>query len=737
MRKKILVVSTFPPTHCGVGTYAQEHLGALKKEGHRVYTLSFDPTSSANFRYDSKSSLKLLRAFILFFTRDFDEVYLHFTNGLIWTRHKTWNGYINKILLMLWTLCLALRYRTVLVAHEILSDVLFRHSVYIHRFIYSSFSKIWVHTESEKQNFLKTFGTHFASKMEVIPHHRFFTPKFNGSKEDARRQIGIDLNKRVFLSIGFWIKTKGFEDAIEAISKLDASQNHLYVVGSLREDKDPALRYRKLLQERSKGLMHVTLIETHLSDEDFDRWIQAADAVVLPYTFIWSSGVAARCQVMRTPVLSRNHANLLDQLGSHARFFNNTEELRTLMQSTGPKISEAMPIQKVPGRKFLFIIGAFGKNVRGGAEGFVYQLATELSKNGADIEVWTTNSNDPVKRKVTSNEKDDEDLPFKIRRFPVNRNAERFFGIIHRFMQKRFLAQIPLLRKLWVDSNIYGYGMYEALVEEGERFDLIHLFHYLHGTSHRLSGVFPEKTLLHPFVHKESFLYNPVMVDLFAGVRGVTCNTPVCGQLAMSSHCGLTPKFYVPIGNGVERKVSVESSTQNSNYLVYIGRMVPDKNISLLLSWHERLLQENPNAPELICIGDGLLAKHSAFSHPKIHHKSWVDEEEKIRLLRNAKALVQLSLLESFSLVMMESWLEETPVIVHKDSPALMEHIRNSKSAGIAVGNYEDYKLAVQTLSDEKQRAKLGKLGKEYVEFHYNWKQVCSNYFSAVDSLLS
>ncbi len=52
-----------------------------------------------------------------------------------------------------------------------------------------------------------------------------------------------------------------------------------------------------------------------------------------------------------------------------------------------------------------------------------------------------------------------------------------------------------------------------------------------------------------------------------------------------------------------------------------------------------------------------------------------VDGELKNQLLRHALALVHLSQLESFSLVMMEAWLEELPVVVDSRCLATYSHV--------------------------------------------------------------
>ena len=744
MPKRILIVSTFPPTHCGIASYAQEHLLSLKREGSIVYTLSFDPSSAVNFRFDSARTWEILKAFLFLVTHNFDTVYLNFTNGLIWQRHPIATGYLNKLLLMVWTFALALRFgkRSVLIAHEILTDELLPHSRWVHRWIYRCFGTIQFHTEREREQFVDCFGHGLLDKTQLIVHHQHFVPKFRGSKEDARRLLGLSLTQTIFLSIGFLIKTKGFEDGVRAIAQLPGERYHLYIVGSMREPKDAIHRYRDFLAETVRKVPQASLLEKHLSDVEFDQWIVAADAVLLPYRVIWSSGVAARCQILHTPVICRKHRNLLNQLQHGlANFFESDAELLACLQASAPKSNDQHFLEPLPPkRKILFVIGAFGKRVRGGAERFVFELANELSQRGADLEVWTTDSSEVVGRKPDLSAEEDVGLSFKVRRFAVNHKMERWFNLVHRLMV-RPVHYRTWKQTLWKRTNIYGAGMREALESEGQHFDVIHLFHYLHGTSHRLSGIFPEKTLLHPFIHDEALLYNPIMRELFAGVRGVTCNTVTCSQLALGASCGLAPSLYIPIGNGVERRNFPTNSLFEipfaGPYLVFLGRMIAEKNLDQLFAWHERLLQEDGEAPALLCVGHGPLQTHTIFQRQqRVAHMAWVGEDDKAQILSHALALVQLSKLESFSLVIMEAWLQGAPVIVHKQSPALLEHIEASQGGGFAVASYSEYATAVRALCHASERAHRGKLGQAYVEKKFNWNQVCQNYFEAVDSLI-
>ncbi len=69
----------------------------------------------------------------------------------------------------------------------------------------------------------------------------------------------------------------------------------------------------------------------------------------------------------------------------------------------------------------------FGEGVKGGAEGFVYSLAIELSKRGGQIEVWSSTSDRVVGRNQNlSGPGNESTKPFKIGVFKPIRVQKKF-----------------------------------------------------------------------------------------------------------------------------------------------------------------------------------------------------------------------------------------------------------------------------------------------------------------------
>jgi glycosyltransferase involved in cell wall biosynthesis/SAM-dependent methyltransferase len=296
---------------------------------------------------------------------------------------------------------------------------------------------------------------------------------------------------------------------------------------------------------------------------------------------------------------------------------------------------------------------------------------------------------------------------------------------------------------LWARTALYGAGMREALESEHQRFSTVHLCHYFGGSTHRLSGVVPAKTIIHPFIHDEPQLYHPVMRDLFAGSRGVICNSLAEVALAAKAPLGLLPTSCRPIGNGVAMlgrcDPTLPARRFRKRHLLYIGRLIPEKNLFTLIDWIDRYNNENPAEPplELHMIGTGPLSEDPRIKdRTYIHCLGRLPEEIKEHYLRDLLALVQPSLLESFSLVMLEAWAQKTPVIVHADCLATRLQVQQA-SGGFAVRDAAEFRRVVDSLVHHMELAgHLGESGQQYALTNFRWDRVVARFLEARKSLL-
>jgi hypothetical protein len=137
----------------------------------------------------------------------------------------------------------------------------------------------------------------------------------------------------MFLSIGFVQPHKGFDRAVRAFAGLADHGCRLEIVGSVRREDADYVSYVEDLRTLVAATPGANLREEYVSDAEFDIWIVAADALVLPYRLIWSSSVCERAALYDRPVIASRIGGLADQVGSETLLVDDDRELAVAMRS--------------------------------------------------------------------------------------------------------------------------------------------------------------------------------------------------------------------------------------------------------------------------------------------------------------------------------------------------------------------------------------------------------------------
>ncbi|NKB66705.1 MAG: glycosyltransferase [Candidatus Latescibacteria bacterium] len=143
--------------------------------------------------------------------------------------------------------------------------------------------------------FHRTDGVH------IIPHGNFIDVYPNDmGRDQARRQLGLDPDAFVYLFFGNARAYKGIERLIEAFERSAPANAALILM--MRQALDPA--YGQSLAARAQGLAGVHLYTSpYFPVEDFQLYLNGADAVVLPFDQILTSGSAITALGFGRPVV--------------------------------------------------------------------------------------------------------------------------------------------------------------------------------------------------------------------------------------------------------------------------------------------------------------------------------------------------------------------------------------------------------------------------------------------------
>jgi glycosyltransferase involved in cell wall biosynthesis len=334
---RILVVSSYPPRHCGIAAYARAHVEHLRAEGHDVMVIS-PPDGEGDVRVPFTNGREFREARMR--GADLDRIIVHFQPGLYYRRGA--RAAMSKVRTSLALLSLVReRPQAEILVHEADRPRRWRPD---HRILRRAFARapLLFHTDAERHALEQNYG--IEARARLVDHRVGVSVRGPRTREEARRRLGLDPSEPLFLCAGFLHPWKAFERAVRAFAEA-GSPGQLAIVGSVRDPTPANLDYAAELRSLADRTDRVSLVEGFQSDEDFDAWVVAADRVVLPYTRAWSSGALARARVLGTLAIVSAVGGLAEQAGPHDEIFTSDDDLRRLFEELGrvPHLPDAGP----------------------------------------------------------------------------------------------------------------------------------------------------------------------------------------------------------------------------------------------------------------------------------------------------------------------------------------------------------------------------------------------------------
>jgi len=382
------------------------------------------------------------------------------------------------------------------------------------------------------------------------------------------------------------------------------------------------------------------------------------------------------------------------------------------------------------GLRVAFVLPRYGKSLGGGAETLSRELFLRLIDSGivSEGEIWTTCALDH--RTWENHFPTGESLEdgIVVRRFPVDeRDVEPFLRAEHKMAAGDKLTLPEQLK--WIENSVNSKGLYSHIATKGPEFDLIFFAPYLFATTFWGALIYPEKSVLIPCLHDEAYAYNEIFSILFRKVAGFFFNAFAELELAEKIFPGLHSAErggVVGMGLPLDPPANVPTDffekfgLREKHYFLYSGRKELGKNVDLLLSYYEELPADKL---PLILIGSGSVDFRGTLPEG-VRDLGFVSEEEKRFLMRGALALIQPSVNESFSIVLLEALVQETPVVVHGQCAVTASHASEG-SCGLQFVNDLEFKSVIEFLTKNPHLAQtLGMQGRAYVEREYTWEAV-------------
>jgi glycosyltransferase involved in cell wall biosynthesis len=385
-----------------------------------------------------------------------------------------------------------------------------------------------------------------------------------------------------------------------------------------------------------------------------------------------------------------------------------------------------------------FVTPWFGPTAAGGAEAECRATARALAARGVPVEILTTCARDHASDWSDHHpEGVTEEDGLSVRRFKVRpRDPERYLRLHWRLQLGGSLTSFE--EEDFVRESINSHDLYAYLAAERERYWYAFI-PYCFGTTWEGALAAPDRSLLIPCLHDEPFARLSWTRRVLRAVRAVCYHVPA--ERALGVAAGGTDGNAVLVGEGVDTTVAGDGARFRAKYhvegpfLLYAGRKAREKNTPLAVEYYARYRFTHPDTPlKLVLIGPGGVRVPERLGRDVLD-LGFVPAQDKLDACAAALALCQPSLLESFSIVVMEAWLTGSPVLVHAGCAVTRDHCLAS-NGGLYFGDYFEFAEAVDLLlGDAALRARLGANGRDYVLANFTWDRVTRNYLDVLDRL--
>ena len=261
----------------------------------------------------------------------------------------------------------------------------------------------------------------------------------------------------------------------------------------------------------------------------------------------------------------------------------------------------------------------------------------------------------------------------------------------------------------WVDYNgPVSPDLIEAVCAADA--DVVAFYPYLYHPTVAAIGRVPVPAVLHPAAHDEPALYLPVFRGTFGDADAFCFHTAAERLLVERTYPGgrEAPDRARARGRGVRRGRAARRGGPRPRGSSVHRQRGPGRRAQGLQDAGLLLRHVQGAAPRPVGPGAGGPGLGDLDPHPDIVVTGTVDEADKWDIVRDALVAVSPSALESFSLVVLEAWVDRVPVLVNGTCGPTREHCERS-GGGLWFTSYPEFEAALDRLvGDPALRATLG-----------------------------
>lgn len=389
--------------------------------------------------------------------------------------------------------------------------------------------------------------------------------------------------------------------------------------------------------------------------------------------------------------------------------------------------------------KLTFVTPWYGPDATGGMETVTQQTVLQLHQAGQPVEIlttcirnfqsdWSTNYHRPGVTKENG-------IP--VQRFPVQkRDKPRFDQINAKLMQRRPISADE--EQVFFAEMFRCPGLYDHIAQQ-ESSTIFFFIPYLFASTYFGVQASPHNSIVIPCLHDEGYAYLGLMRSMMSQARGLIFLSNAESKIAERLYPQPPSQLRMVMGSGVAVSTTPPNPDRfrqkynlHTPFMLYIGRRESGKNTPLLLDyWRRYVAAGQHKGMKLVLIGKGDIPTEV----PELVDLGFVSPEDKQDALAAATLLCQPSTNESFSLVMMESWLAQRPVLVHGHCAVTHEHCV-AAGGGLYFTSYLEFAATVDYLRNHPEiAAKMGASGRQYVLNHFQWSRIVERFLTVIEAV--
>ncbi len=390
-----------------------------------------------------------------------------------------------------------------------------------------------------------------------------------------------------------------------------------------------------------------------------------------------------------------------------------------------------------------FVAPWFGDKIPGGAEMELREVALHLHKAGVPVEILTTCVKDfgsdwNVNFHKAGTSVSEQGIP--VRRFPVRKRDTAAFDAVNlKLIQKQPVTLEE--EDVFLQEMVNSPALYDYIRSNKDAYTAFVYIPYMFGTTYYGVQAAPEKAVLIPCFHDEGYAYFRRFREVFRQAAGMIYNA--APEMALAERLygfSETNVQQILMGIGMDTGISGDAARFRQKFhldkpfLLYAGRKDAGKNVPLLLQYFAEYKRRMQNDLQLVLIGGGQVDIPPAVRQD-VHDLGFVDVQDKYDACAAAACLCQPSRNESFSLVIMESWLCGRPVLV-AEGCAVTKHFAQDTNGGLYFADYFEFEGCVNYLLRHPEiAAQMGENGGRYVREHFDWNVIVQKYLAFFEGM--